>query len=84
MALFIYLPFMHAWNCVFQMWRLTRAAIATCLLSAECSTVMCEQCDLIVGSSQYDLLLWSEPLVSDRRHMSQLLVLRFGRHDYLC
>ena len=34
---------------------------------------------LIVASSQYDILLCSETLVSDMRHMSELLVPRYGR-----
>ena len=40
--------------------------------------------DVTVASSQYDLLLCSETLVSDRRHMSELLVPRFGRPVLLC
>ena len=39
--------------------------------------------DLTVASSQYDLLLCSETLVSDRRHLSELLVPGFGRHVLL-
>ena len=35
--------------------------------------------DLAVASSQYDLLLCSETLVSDLRHVSELLVPGFGR-----
>ena len=35
--------------------------------------------DVTVASSQYDLLLCSETLISDRRHMSKLLVPGFGR-----
>ena len=34
--------------------------------------------DVTVASSQYDLLLCSETLVSDRRHTSELLVPGFG------
>ena len=34
--------------------------------------------DVTVGSSQYDLLLCSENLVLDRRHISELLVPGFG------
>ena len=34
--------------------------------------------NLTVASSQYDLLLCSETLVSDRRHLSELLVPGFG------
>ena len=35
--------------------------------------------DLIVASSQYDILLCSETLVSDMRHVSEVLVPGFGR-----
>ena len=35
--------------------------------------------DLPVASSQYNILLFSETLVSDMRHMSELLVPGFGR-----
>ena len=35
--------------------------------------------DLAVASSQYDILLCSETLVSDLRHVSELLVTGFGR-----
>ena len=37
-----------------------------------------------MGSSQYDLLLCSETLVSDRRHISEFLVPGFGRPVLLC
>ena len=37
-----------------------------------------------MASSQYDLLLYSETLVSDRRHISELLVPGFGRPVLLC
>ena len=37
-----------------------------------------------MASSQYDLLLCSETLVSDRRHISELLVPGFGRPVLLC
>ena len=40
--------------------------------------------DLAVASSQYDILLCSETLVSDLRHVSELLVPRFGRPVLLC
>ena len=40
--------------------------------------------DLSVASSQYDLLLCSETLVSDRRHISELLVPGFDRPVLLC
>ena len=40
--------------------------------------------DLTVASSQYDTLLCSETLVSDTRHVSELLVPGFGRPVLLC
>ena len=40
--------------------------------------------DLTVASSQYDILLCTETLVSDMRHVSGLLVPGFGRHVLLC
>ena len=39
--------------------------------------------DLTMASSQYDMLLCSVTLVSDMRHMSELLVPGFG-HSVLC
>ena len=52
-----------------------------------CSNVWClskNQSDVTVASSQYDLLLCSETLVSDRRHISELLVPGFGHPVLLC
>ena len=40
--------------------------------------------DLTVASSQYDILLCSKTLVSDSRHVSELLVPGFGRPVLLC
>ena len=40
--------------------------------------------DVTVASSQYHLLLCSEILVSDKRHISELLVPGFGRPVLLC
>ena len=40
--------------------------------------------DLAVASSQYDILLCSETLVSDLRHVSELLVPGYGRPVLLC
>ena len=40
--------------------------------------------DLTVASSQYDILLCSEPLVRDMRHVSEVLVPGFGRPVLLC
>ena len=40
--------------------------------------------DLTVASSQYDILLYSDTLVSDMCHVSELLVPGFSRPDLLC
>ena len=40
--------------------------------------------DLTVASSQFDIMLYSKTLVSDMRHMSELLVPGFGRPVVLC
>ena len=40
--------------------------------------------DLTVASSQYDILLCSETLVSDMRHVSEVLVPGFCRPVLLC
>ena len=40
--------------------------------------------DPTVASYQYDILLCSETLVSDVRHVSELLVPRFGSRVLLC
>ena len=40
--------------------------------------------DLTVASSQYDILLCSETLVSDVRHVLEVLVPGFGRPVLLC
>ena len=40
--------------------------------------------DLTVASSQYDILLCSETLVSDMHHVSEVLVPGFGRYVLLC
>ena len=40
--------------------------------------------DLTVASSQHDILLCSETLVSDMRHVSEILVPGFGRTVLLC
>ena len=40
--------------------------------------------DLTVASSQYDILLCSETLVSDMRHVSEVLVPGSGRPVLLC
>ena len=40
--------------------------------------------DLTVASSQYDIMLCSETLVSDMPHVSEVLVPGFGRPVLLC
>ena len=65
------------------MWRLTLAA-APCscavnrILSSNVLVLVGNLSDLTVASSQYDILLCSETLVPDMRHMSELLVSGFG------
>ena len=71
------------------MWRLTLARVVRFLMSAECSAVMCGAWlgnlnDLTVASSKYDILLCSETLVSDMRHVSVLLLPEFGFPVLLC
>ena len=61
------------------MWRQTLARVVLHLLCAEYSVVMCgawpgNLSDLTVASSQYDILLCCETLVSDMRHVSEVLV----------
>ena len=41
-------------------------------------------CNLTVASSQYDILFCSDTLVSDMRHVSEVLVSGFGRPVLLC
>ena len=69
------------------MWRLTLARGGLFPLSADYSVVMCGLAgnlrDLTVASSHYDILLCSEILVSDMRHVSELLVPGFGRPSCL-
>ena len=71
------------------MLRLIRAHGVLFRIAAEYSTAMCGVCpetysDLVVASSQYDILLCSETLVSDLRHVSELLVPGLGRPVFLC
>ena len=40
--------------------------------------------DLTVASSQYDIMFCSETLVSDMRHVSEVLVPGFGSPVFLC
>ena len=70
------------------MWRQTLARGVLYLRSAEYSSNM--RCltgnlsDVTVASSQYDILLCSETLVSDMRHVSEVLVLGFSRTFFVC
>ena len=62
-----------------------RPVAASCRIL--CSNVRClsrKLRDLAVASFQYDILLCSETLVSDLRHVSELLVPGFGRPVLLC
>ena len=63
----------------FWMWRLSLASAVLFLRSAEYSASNVQGLarnlsDLTVASSQYDILLCSETLVSDMRHVSEILV----------
>ena len=70
------------------MWRQTLARVVLYRMSAEYSVVMCRAWpgtfDLTVASSQHDILLCSETLVSDMRHVSEVLVPGFCRPVLLC
>ena len=66
---------MLAWGFGLWMWRLILACGVLFLLSADHSVVKCGA----LTSSQYDILLCSEPLDSDTRHVSGLLVPVIGR-----
>ena len=70
------------------MWRQTLARGGLFPLSADYSVVMCggwrNLSDLTLASSQYDRLLCTETFFSDTRHVSELLVLGFGRPVLLC
>ena len=59
------------------MWRQTLAGGVLYLLAGNLS-------DQTVASSQYDILLCSETLISDMRHVSEVLVPGFGRPVLLC
>ena len=67
------------------MWRQTLGRVVLHLLSAEYSVVINvrglagNRSDLTVASFQYDILLCSETLVSDMRHVSEVLVPGFCR-----
>ena len=72
----------------FWMWRQTLARVVLCLLSAGYSSNVRDLAgnirDLTMALSQYDILLCSETLVSDMRHVSEVLVPGFGRPVLLC
>ena len=80
---------MFAWGFGFRMWRLTlfpRLHVPTAcrLLCSNVGDLAGNLSDLTVASSQYDILLCSETLVSDMRHLSELLVPGFRRPVLLC
>ena len=69
------------------MWRQTLAPCVLYLPSTEYSNVRGlsgNLSDLTVASSQYDILFCSETLVSDMRHVSELLAPGFGGSVLLC
>ena len=71
------------------MWRQTLARVvpvpAVCrILSSNVRGLVENLSDLTVASSLYDILLCSETLVSDMRHVSEVLVPGFCRPVLLC
>ena len=66
------------------MWRLTPVPAACRLLYSNVRGLAENLSDLTVALSRYDILLCSETLVSDMRHVSELLVPGFGRPVLLC
>ena len=54
------------------------------ILSSNVRDLAGNLCELTVALSQYDILLCSKTLVSDMRHVSQVLVPGFGRPVLLC
>ena len=52
---------------------------SSCILCCNVRGMAGNLSDLTVASSQYDILLCSETLVSDMRHVSEVLVPGFGR-----
>ena len=80
---------MLAWNFGFRLWRLNlgprHPVPGACrILCSNVRGLSKNLSDVTVASSQYDLLLCSETLVSDRHHMSEFLVPGFGRPVLLC
>ena len=62
-----------------------RPVVASCrILCSNVRGLSGNLSDLAVASSQYVILLCSETLVSDLRHVSELLVPGFGRPISLC
>ena len=62
-----------------------RPVAASCrILCSNVRGLSCNLSDLAVASSQYDIVLCSDTLVSDLRHVSELLVPGFGRIVLLC
>ena len=86
---FLYLIFYGCLRLRFLDVETTLARVFLYLRSAEYSVVMCRvwpgtYSDLTVASSQYDILLCSETLVSDMHHVSEVLVSGFCRPVLLC
>ena len=86
---FLYLIFYACLRLGFWMWRQTRACGVLFTLSADYSVVMYSAVAgnlsyLTVASSRHDILLCSQTLVSDMRHVSELLAPGFRRPVLLC
>ena len=79
------LPYLHVSNVCLMHPGPRRPVVAGCrILCSDVQGLSGSLSDLAVASSQYDILLCSETLVSDLHHVSELLVPGFGRPVLLC
>ena len=82
--IFLWLPEASVSGCGGKPW-LHRPVPAVCrILCRNVRGLATNLSDLTVASSQYDILLCSETLVSDMRHVSEVLVPGFCRPVVLC
>ena len=82
--IFLWLPEASVSGCGDKPW-----PPSSCTCCLQNTVVMCgawqgNRSDLTVASSQYDILLCSETLVSDMSHVSEVLVPGFCRPVLLC
>ena len=76
---FLWLPEASISGCGDKPWQRRPAPAACRILCSSVRGLAGNLSDLTVTSSQYDILLCSETLVSDMRHVSDVLVPGFGR-----